>query len=120
MTGEVLSGVAGLVLGAVLASALLLGRLRAEQAACRTLQRRLDEAAAAEATLAELRGHLAGLRHDIRGILSPAMLVSDRLVSHQDAGIRRAGEVMIRTVERAVGRLAETKLDQEAPNKLQT
>jgi len=46
------------------------------------------------------------LRHDLRGILSPALLVADGLTSHEDPKVRRAGEVIVRTVERAAARLS--------------
>lgn len=49
------------------------------------------------------------LRHDLRGILSPAMLIADRLMAHADPSVQRAGEVIGRTVERATARLAEKK-----------
>ena len=49
----------------------------------------------------------SALRHDLRGILSPAMLIADRLLAHQDPAVQRAGEVVNRTVERAAARLAE-------------
>jgi hypothetical protein len=35
------------------------------------------------------------------------MLVADRLLSHEDPVVRRAGEVVTRTVERAAARLAD-------------
>lgn len=52
---------------------------------------------------------ITALRHDLRGILSPAMLIADRLASHEDPSVQRAGTVITRTVERAAARLAETK-----------
>lgn len=84
-------------------------RLRAELAAAGSAQRQLSE----------LRAQLSGLRHDVRGILSPALLVSDRLLTHDEPHVRRAGEVMVRTVERAAERLMEAKLDQGAATKSQ-
>lgn len=69
---------------------------------------RADDAA----LLAELRKRSSTLRHDMRGVLSPALLVSDRLLTHEDAHVRRAGEVMTRTVERATQLLASTRLDE--------
>ncbi len=51
--------------------------------------------------------------------LSPALLVSDRLLSHEEPHVRRAGEVIVRTVERAAERLTEAKLDQAAVTKSQ-
>lgn len=55
----------------------------------------------------ERKRQLSALRHDVRGILSPTMLVADRLLSHEDPVVRRAGEVVTRTVERAAARLAD-------------
>jgi uncharacterized membrane protein len=49
------------------------------------------------------------LRHDLNGILSPTLLTADRLLAHEDPTIRRAGEIMVKTVERASARLAETR-----------
>ncbi len=51
------------------------------------------------------REALSALRHDLRGILSPALLMSDRLIAHPDPAIQRAGDVILRTVERATARL---------------
>ena len=65
--------------------------------------------------LAELKKQVSTLRHDIRGILSPAMLTADRLLSHADPSVKRAGEVIIRTVDRITARLLETKLGYEVP-----
>ncbi len=50
---------------------------------------------------------LSALRHDLRGILSPAMLIADRLLAHPDPAVQRAGDVINRTVERATARLTE-------------
>ena len=47
------------------------------------------------------------LRHDIRGALSPVLLVADRLVNHADPAVKRSGDIMVRTVERATSLLAE-------------
>jgi len=51
------------------------------------------------------------LRHDLRGILSPALLVTDRLLTHDDPAVQRAGEVVARTVQRVTDRLEETRGD---------
>ena len=59
--------------------------------------------------LATLEQQTASLRHDVRGLLSPAMLMTDRLVSHPDPKIVRAGETIIRAITRAADRLAETR-----------
>lgn len=113
---DVLSAFAGFLAGALLAGLLLVRQLHGTRATAARLARELAEAGAARATLADLRAHLSGLRHDIRGILSPAMLVSDRLLTHAEPGVRRAGEVMVRVVERAIARLAETRLDDGRPD----
>jgi hypothetical protein len=67
-----------------------------------------DAPAVAE-RLRTLEATTASLRHDLRGILSPALLTAERLLGHADPVIRRAGEMMVKTVERASERLAETK-----------
>ena len=106
---------AGAALGALAAWAWMRPRLIAHGAQVATLRAQLAEAGAAQVRLAEVQAQLAKLRHDVRGILSPAMLVSDRLLTHEEAQVRRAGEVVVHAVERASARLAETRLDQEAP-----
>ena len=55
-------------------------------------------------TRAELQRRL---RHDLRGALSPALLTADRLISHQDPKVRRAGEIMVKSVDRASALLAD-------------
>jgi hypothetical protein len=59
--------------------------------------------------LGQLEARTASLRHDLRGILSPALLIAERLLNHEDPAIHRAGEIMVKTVERASARMAETK-----------
>ena len=113
MANALLGAAAGLVAGALAAIVVLSGRIRAERRLAGTLRSQLDAAATAQVQLAELRAHLAGLRHDLRGILSPVLLMADRLLNHEEPGVRRAGDVVVRTVERATARLAETRLDQE-------
>ncbi len=56
----------------------------------------------------------AGLRHDLRGVLSPALMMADRLLRNEDPAIRRAGDAVVRSVERATALLAEHKR-QNAP-----
>ena len=60
---------------------------------------------AAEARLHDMTRAATQLRHDLRGILSPAMLMADRLAMSDDPVSRRAGEAMISTIERAEARL---------------
>lgn len=47
------------------------------------------------------------LRHDLRGALSPALLTADRLINHDDPKVRRAGEIMVKSVDRASSLLAD-------------
>ena len=57
--------------------------------------------------LAERTEQQRRLRHDLRGAMSPVLLVADRLVSHADPAVKRSGDIMVRTVERATALLAE-------------
>lgn len=60
-----------------------------------------DCAAAAQARIDALEVQAASLRHDLRGALSPALIVSDRLVNNADPAVRLAGEGIVRSIERA-------------------
>jgi hypothetical protein len=66
-----------------------------------------DEAAAAK--LAALQAATSSLRHDIRGLLAPALLVADRLLAHPDPAVVRAGQTVVKAIGRAEERLRETK-----------
>lgn len=57
----------------------------------------------------------AALRHDLRGALSPALMVADRLSSSEDPSTRRAGLTVVRSIERATSLLAVSKAEDEAP-----
>ncbi len=88
---------------AALAAGLALGRgdaagLRAR----REVEARAEAAEEANARLVKAAGQM---RHDLRGILSPALLTADRLTMSQDPVARRAGEAMVATVDRAEERL---------------
>jgi hypothetical protein len=61
----------------------------------------------AEEALAELRQTWQKRRHDVRGALSPALLTADRLTSHQDEQVRRAGQIVVLSLERAIAALAD-------------
>lgn len=91
--------VAGAVAGGAVATFRLQQRLRGHA----------DTAAALGEQLADMHSQLRALRHDLRGILSPALLAADRLTGNNDAAIRKVGDIVIRTVERAAARLAETR-----------
>ncbi len=68
-----------------------------------------DEVARRLARLADLEASTASLRHDLRGLLSPALLVADRLLLHDDPKVVKAGETIVKAVRRAEERLRETK-----------
>ena len=55
------------------------------------------------------------LRHDIRGALSPVLLVADRLLGNADPGVKRSGEIMVRTVERATALLVDSGESEVSP-----
>lgn len=59
------------------------------------------------ARLACLGTGLGLLSHDLRGVLSPALLASERLQMHSDPAARRSGDVLVRAVERAMELLRE-------------
>ena len=59
-------------------------------------------AVAAEAKLAEAEARAAILRHDLRGVLSPALMVTDRLLGNPDPAVQRAGQAIVRSVDRAM------------------
>ncbi|MDT7949930.1 MAG: hypothetical protein RQ966_00340 [Acetobacteraceae bacterium] len=57
--------------------------------------------APALARLAQLEREMSSLRHELRGALSPALMVSDRLLKNDDPLVRRAGDAVVRSIERA-------------------
>jgi hypothetical protein len=101
-------------MGAMLGAAVLVGAV-AGIAGCAFFGLGHDAPAVADQTVAELppQVDISRLRHDLNGILSPAMLTADRLLAHGDPAVQRAGQIMATTVERAAARLAETKVQGE-------
>lgn len=47
------------------------------------------------------------LGQEMRGALQPALLVSDRLLKHDDPAIRRAGEAVARSIDRATALIVQ-------------
>nr|WP_321985409.1 hypothetical protein [uncultured Lichenicoccus sp.] len=66
-------------------------------------------AQAAEQALVQRDATMSKLRHDLRGILSPAMLMADRLATSEDPFARRTAETLIKTIERADAALKATR-----------
>jgi signal transduction histidine kinase len=57
--------------------------------------------------------------HDLRNVLAPALLMSERLETHDDPAVRRSGEVIMSSVERAselVGQTLKFVRDSPAPS----
>ncbi len=57
------------------------------------------------ARLAALGTGLGTLSHDLRGVLSPALMAAERLQLHADPAVRRSADVLVRSVERAIALL---------------
>ena len=68
-----------------------------------------DHAADAQARIDAIEAGVASLRHDLRGALSPALILSDRLVASSDPAIRKAGEAVVRAIEQASALIAASK-----------
>ncbi len=68
-----------------------------------------DQDAAVQTRIDAVEARAAALRHDLRGALSPALMMSDRLVASPDPAVRRAGEAVIRSIERATALIAASK-----------
>ncbi|TLU73852.1 ATP-binding protein [Lichenicoccus roseus] len=66
-------------------------------------------ATTAEQALVQRDATMSKLRHDLRGILSPAMLMADRLSGSVDPIARRTAETLIKTIERADAALKATR-----------
>ena len=96
---------AGLVLHAV-----LLARVARPMAA---MQGQVDDgassAAAMAARLSDVESRAASMRHDLRGVLSPALMVTDRLINNPDPTVQRAGQAVIRSIERATSLIQTSK-----------
>ncbi len=61
------------------------------------------------ARLADLEATMSVLRHDLRGMLAPALLVVDMLLVHSDPKVVKAGETVVKAVMRAEKRLLATR-----------
>lgn len=60
-----------------------------------------------DARLAALGVQLGRLGHDLRGILSPALLAAERLQAHSDPSVRRSADALVRAVDRATEALRD-------------
>ncbi len=112
--GDAVALVAAVAAGVVMQlglGAFVVRPLRDQEAA---LRERVRLAEQSQARLAELEATTSSLRHDLRGILSPSLMLADRLLDNADPKVRRVGEVMVQTVERCTERLRQTRADPPA------
>jgi signal transduction histidine kinase len=65
------------------------------------MQHELRAALWRNARLAALGTAVAKVSHDLRGILTPALLSAERLQLHSDPAVRRSGETLVEAVDRA-------------------
>jgi hypothetical protein len=56
----------------------------------------------ADARVAQLERLVSSLRHDLRGLITPASLIADRLRLNNDPAIQRSGNMIAGVVERIV------------------
>ena len=68
-----------------------------------------QEVAGKLARLAELEAAASVLRHDLRGMLAPALLVVDGLLAHSDPKVAKAGATVLKAVRRVEERLIATR-----------
>ncbi len=72
------------------------------------MQRELRAALTQKGHLAALGTAVAKINHDLRGILSSALLVSDRLETSGDPDVQRLAPTVITAIERAVAMCSQT------------
>jgi signal transduction histidine kinase len=72
------------------------------------MQAELRTALWRNARLAAVGTAVAKMSHDLRGILSAALLVADRLTMSREASVQQAGEVIVRAVHRATALAQQT------------
>ena len=67
-----------------------------------------QDAAAEQNRVVELEALVSSLRHDLRGVITPAALVGDQLRQHSDPAVQRAGGRIGETVRRVLEKLDAT------------
>ena len=63
------------------------------------IRRRAEAAARAE--VADLSAAVSALTHELRGALSPSLLMAERLERHADPAVRQSAEVIAKAMDRA-------------------
>ncbi len=72
------------------------------------MQQRLRAALRQKEHLAALGTAVAKINHDLRGILSPALLISDRLEDSDDPEVKRVTPQLVASIERAISLCSQT------------
>jgi len=67
-----------------------------------------QDATAEQSRVAELEALVSRLRHDLRGVITPAALVGDQLRKHSDPAVQRAGGRIGEPVRRVLEKLDAT------------
>ena len=67
-----------------------------------------QQAASDDARIEQLEALVSRLRHDLRGVITPAALVGDQLRNHNDPTMQRAGMRITEMVRRVLEKLDET------------
>ena len=76
-----------------------------------SVHREVRDARAQRSRMQEMDAAAAALRHNLRGALSPALMMADRLIAHGDPAVQRAGEIVVRSIDRATALITATKRD---------
>ena len=71
----------------------------------------MDQDVDADARIAQLETLVSRLRHDIRGAITPASLMADRLKLNADPAVQRSGTIIGDAIERIVKTLNATYED---------
>ena len=95
--------IASAALAAIAAGVVMYGALRQVPPPDRSAEQSMAD------QIETFRTESSALRHDMRGVLSPALMMSDRLLKHPDAAVQRAGQAVVRSIERATALLASNK-----------
>jgi signal transduction histidine kinase len=66
-----------------------------------------DSKSGDEGVAAAASEHTAALLHDLRNLLTPALLLTERLQGHADPGVRKTADRLAQSLDRAVALLAK-------------
>lgn len=72
------------------------------------MQRALSTVLGRNARLVAVGTSVAKIGHDLRNVLAPALLTSERLERHGDPAVQRAGKVIMDAVDRAIELVGQT------------